>query len=101
MIPRSALLVHMFTAMFTIIGATSTKAQTIVITSADQRSVRPAPTDHFTGVARVEMLVNAADGSDASAGTVAFEPGARTAWHSHPRGHGDRYPEHLQRKVGQ
>jgi 4-carboxymuconolactone decarboxylase len=34
----------------------------------------------------VEMLFEALDPSHASGGSVAFEPGARTAWHSHPRG---------------
>ena len=32
------------------------------------------------------MLFEALDPSHASGGTVSFEPGARTAWHSHPRG---------------
>ena len=32
------------------------------------------------------MLFEALDPSHASGGSVTFEPGARTAWHSHPRG---------------
>lgn len=32
------------------------------------------------------MLFEAVDPSHASGGSVTFEPGARTAWHSHPRG---------------
>ena len=41
---------------------------------------------NFTGEVRVEMLFEALDPSHASGGSVTFEPGARTAWHSHPRG---------------
>lgn len=80
---------HLSTAMFTIMAlfvAASVEAQGIVITSAGARPVRPGPTENFTGSARVEMLFDAVDPSHASGGTVSFEPGARTAWHSHPRG---------------
>ncbi len=80
---------HLSTATFTIMAllvAASVEAQGIVITSAGARPVRPGPTENFTGSARVEMLFAAVDPSHASGGTVTFEPGARTAWHSHPRG---------------
>ena len=44
------------------------------------------PADRFTGQARVEPLF-AADGAiEASAAYVTFEPGARSAWHTHPAG---------------
>jgi 4-carboxymuconolactone decarboxylase len=78
-----------FTAMLTVVAllaAASTDAQTLVITRGDSRAVRPAPTENFTGPARVEMLFEAFDPSDAGGGSVTFEPGARTAWHSHPGG---------------
>jgi 4-carboxymuconolactone decarboxylase len=80
---------NLFTAMFTtmaLLASTSTEAQTMVITRAGSRPVRPAPAEHFTGAVRVEMLFEALDPSHASGGSVTFEPGARTAWHSHPRG---------------
>src|SRR5437867_7568740 len=63
-----------------------TEAQTIVITRGGSRDVRPGPVETFTGGVRVEMLFDATDPSHASGGSVAFEPGARTAWHSHPGG---------------
>ena len=78
----SALIV---TAM-TLIGSSSTEAQTVDITRGGSRPVRPGATDHFTGSVRVEMLFEAADLSHASGGWVTFDAGARTAWHSHPRG---------------
>jgi len=63
-----------------------TEAQTIVITRGGSRDVRPGPVESFTGGVRVEMLFEAVDPSHASGGSVAFEAGARTAWHSHPGG---------------
>jgi quercetin dioxygenase-like cupin family protein len=44
-----------------------------------------APEANFTGSARVDPLFSAPD-SHLSAGHVTFEPGARSAWHSHPAG---------------
>ena len=64
----------------------SAEAQAVVITRGGTRPIVPAPTDNFTGAARVERLFDARDPSCASGATVTFEPGARTAWHSHPRG---------------
>jgi 4-carboxymuconolactone decarboxylase len=72
--------------MMSLLATASTAAQTLVITRSGSRAVKPAPAGTFTGGARVEMLFEALDPSDASGGTVTFEPSARTAWHSHPRG---------------
>ena len=73
-------------ATMALLASASTEAQTIVITRGGSRAVRPAAAENFTGSARVEMLFEPLDPSDASGGSVTFEPGARTAWHSHPRG---------------
>jgi 4-carboxymuconolactone decarboxylase len=78
-----------FTATSTILAllaSASTEAQTLVITRGGSRPVNAAPTENFTGRVRVEALFEALDPSHASGGSVTFEPGARTAWHSHPRG---------------
>ena len=80
---------NLFTATLTtmaLLASTTTEAQTMVITRGGSRAVRPGPAENFTGGARVEMLFEAVDPSDASGGSVTFEPGARTAWHAHPRG---------------
>ena len=45
-----------------------------------------APTAHFTGTARVDPLVTAPEPARIRAASVTFEPGARTAWHTHPLG---------------
>jgi 4-carboxymuconolactone decarboxylase len=80
---------RMFTATVTVVAvlaAASANAQSLVVSRAGSRPVRTAPTQNFTGSVQVEMLFEAVDPSHASGGTVTFEPGARTAWHSHPRG---------------
>ena len=50
------------------------------------RAVTAAPAQNFTGAVKVEMLYTPEGAERASAGTVSFSPGARTAWHSHPLG---------------
>jgi len=47
---------------------------------------RSAPAEYFTGNVRIDPLFQAPDPARAAAGSVTFEPGARTAWHTHPLG---------------
>lgn len=42
--------------------------------------------EYFTGSVRLDPLFTSPDPARASAASVTFEPGARTAWHSHPLG---------------
>ena len=44
------------------------------------------PTDWFTGMVRIDQLFTAPDPARVVAASVTFEPGARTAWHTHPLG---------------
>ena len=44
------------------------------------------PADWFTGTVRVDPLFQANAPARASGASVTFEPGARTAWHTHPLG---------------
>jgi quercetin dioxygenase-like cupin family protein len=44
------------------------------------------PADYFTGTVRVDMLFDAQDPARVTGAHVTFEPGARTAWHTHPLG---------------
>ena len=44
------------------------------------------PAEWFTGAVRVETLVQAPEPARVAAASVTFEPGARTAWHTHPLG---------------
>lgn len=45
---------------------------------------RKGPEEWFTGSVRIDPLFQSHDPSRASASNVTFEPGARTAWHTHP-----------------
>lgn len=47
---------------------------------------QPGPADYFTGTVRVDPLFAATEPSRVSGASVTFEPGARTAWHTHPVG---------------
>src|SRR4051794_28643404 len=44
------------------------------------------PSDWFTGSVRIDMLFQAPDPALVQGASVTFEPGARTAWHTHPLG---------------
>ena len=44
------------------------------------------PSDYFTGTVRVDMPFQGAEPARISGAIVTFEPGARTAWHTHPLG---------------
>ncbi len=44
------------------------------------------PADWFTGTVRIDPLFAANDARRGAGGSVTFEPGARTAWHTHPLG---------------
>jgi quercetin dioxygenase-like cupin family protein len=45
-----------------------------------------ASADHFTGAVRMDPLFQAPDPARVICVSVTFEPGARTAWHTHPMG---------------
>ena len=44
------------------------------------------PAEYFTGSVRVDPLFQAPDPARVAGASVTFEPGARTAWHTHPLG---------------
>jgi len=44
------------------------------------------PADWFTGVVRIDPLFDAPHPARVAGASVTFEPGARTAWHTHPLG---------------
>ncbi len=47
---------------------------------------RKGPSEHFTGTVRIDPLFEGPAPARALAVSVTFEPGARTAWHTHPLG---------------
>ncbi len=44
------------------------------------------PVEWFTGTVRIDPLFDAKEPSRTGGASVTFEPGARTAWHTHPLG---------------
>ena len=44
------------------------------------------PSDWFTGTVRIDSPFKGTDPARVSGAIVTFEPGARTAWHTHPLG---------------
>jgi len=59
---------------------------TMDITRSGSQASRKGPAEWFTGTVRVDPLFQAPDPARVSGGHVTFEPGARTAWHTHPLG---------------
>ena len=53
--------------------------------SGSQLSAK-GPAEYFTGTVRIDPLFQAPDPARAVGNSVTFEPGARTAWHTHPLG---------------
>lgn len=62
----------------------SAPAQQIVRAGEQASAVGPA--EYFTGRVRIDPVWPADEGITASGGLVTFEPGARSAWHTHPAG---------------
>ncbi|MET0497827.1 MAG: cupin domain-containing protein [Steroidobacteraceae bacterium] len=53
---------------------------------AGSQPSQKGPAEYFTGAVRIDPLSSALDPSRVSCASVTFEPGARSAWHTHPLG---------------
>jgi quercetin dioxygenase-like cupin family protein len=56
-----------------------------IIRNGSQPSTK-GPAEYFTGTVRIDPLINPPEPSRVAMALVTFEPGARTAWHTHPFG---------------
>ena len=56
------------------------------ITRAGSQPSRKGPSENFTGEVRVDPVFPVREPGRVSGGHVTFEPGARSAWHTHPLG---------------
>lgn len=56
------------------------------IVPVGSRSSVKGPADWFTGTVRIDPLFNPFAADRVQGASVTFEPGARTAWHTHPLG---------------
>jgi quercetin dioxygenase-like cupin family protein len=65
---------------------TQSRIDDIKITKAGTTPSSPGPKDWFTGTVRLDPLFKAEEPGCLTGVHVTFEPGARTAWHTHPAG---------------
>ena len=56
------------------------------ITRSGSRPSGEGPAEWFTGSVRIDPLFQAKEPARAVGASVTFDPGARTAWHTHPLG---------------
>ena len=66
--------------------ATKRKELDMEITRAGSQPSTKGPDDWFTGTVRIDPLFQPKRPARTAAASVTFEPGARTAWHTHPLG---------------
>src|SRR5881628_578199 len=96
-ISRRRAIIDLGAAISTFAGTQAGVAQTSTQTSqprsgkmeikrSGSQPSRKGPAEWFTGSVRVDPLFQPPDPARAGAGGVTFEPGARTAWHTHPLG---------------
>jgi quercetin dioxygenase-like cupin family protein len=66
--------------------STTTQEAEMDITRIGSQPSAKGPADWFTGTVRVDPLFQTHAPARAAGASVTFEPGARTAWHTHPLG---------------
>lgn len=67
-------------------AASSGDSQTISITRSGSQPSNMGSVEYFTGAVRIDSRFQRNDPARVGGGIVTFEPGARTAWHTHPLG---------------
>lgn len=60
--------------------------EAVTVQRSGSEPSRKGPPENFTGAVRVDPMLEEVPPSRMSGGLVTFEPGARTAWHTHPLG---------------
>ena len=68
------------------LAAAPAHAQSIEITPVSSRPSTLGAAENFTGAVVIDPLFIATEHTRATASQVTFQPGARSAWHSHPAG---------------
>ena len=81
-LPASLLLL----ACVALAPAADTLAASQTVSRAGSQPAAKGPAEYFTGNVRVDPLFAAKDTAPFSGAYVTFEPGARSAWHTHPAG---------------
>lgn len=86
LLPLSTALIALFTVN---VGAeeSSQNLNTLIIKTKESRQLVEGPAEYFTGQAWIDPFhLEAQTPSALTSAQVTFEPGARTNWHTHPRG---------------
>src|SRR5215470_4904808 len=65
---------------------TNRRNATMEIKRSGSQPSRKPPAEYFTGTVRLDPLFQAPEPARVNGASVTFEPGARTAWHTHPLG---------------
>ncbi|GAB7529330.1 cupin domain-containing protein [Pseudomonas sp. 3A(2025)] len=77
-------------ALYAGVASATTEVKTVdsgqqIVRAGSEASI-VGPAAWFTGSVRIDMVWPAGDGINASGALVTFEPGSRSAWHTHPVG---------------
>ncbi len=67
-------------------SAYSTETRTMQIIRSGSQPSTKGPAEYFSGTVRIDPLFSPPDPARVAMALVTFEPGARTAWHTHPLG---------------
>ncbi|MCU1725152.1 cupin domain-containing protein [Pseudomonas sp. 5P_5.1_Bac1] len=68
------------------LDVTAEEKPVLTVTPSGSQPSAKGPADYFTGTVRVDAPFKGTNNARVSGATVTFEPGARTAWHTHPLG---------------
>ncbi len=86
LLPLSTVLIAFFTVNVGA-GESSQNLNTLIIKTKESRQLVEGPAENFTGQAWIDPFhLEAQTPSVLTSAQVTFEPGARTNWHTHPRG---------------
>lgn len=85
-ITSSSLLASGFSPVEQAQAPSSNNAQIVEVRRNGSQPSTKGPAENFTGSVRIDPLFEAREPARASGARVTFEPGARTAWHTHPLG---------------
>lgn len=66
--------------------ASAEEGTAVKVTRIGTQSSAEGPADYFTGVVRIDSPFRGESPARVGGAVVTFEPGARTAWHTHPLG---------------
>ncbi|MBW4421690.1 MAG: cupin domain-containing protein [Myxacorys californica WJT36-NPBG1] len=86
MIVSSSLLALGFSPVAQAQAPSSNNTQLVEVRRNGSQPSTQGPAENFTGTVRIDPLFSAQSPVRAGGASVTFEPGARTAWHTHPLG---------------